>query len=138
MTVLINYIGKFYYRHGHFQNTEAANKGVLKIFTKLRGKHLCQSLFFNKPGDLIPAKGETATRLIFYELCEIFKNNFFASYYFLKYKSLNMIPAGYICLVKSYSENVLENIQEHICIRLQVTLSYKFRKIKDWLNPHND
>ena len=30
-----------------------------------------------------------------------------------------------------------ENIQEHICIGLQL-LSYKFRKAKDWLNPHND
>ena len=26
----------------------------------------------------------------------------------------------------------MENI--HICIRLQLLLSYKFRKIKDWLN----
>ena len=31
----------------------------------------------------------------------------------------------------------LENIQEHICIRLQ-RLSYKFRETKDWLNPLND
>ena len=61
MTVLINYNGKFYYRHGHFQNTEAATKGVLKIFTKFRGKHLCQSLFFNKPGGLIPVKGDCDT-----------------------------------------------------------------------------
>ena len=28
----------------------------------------------------------------------------------------------------------LENIQEHICIELEVSLSYKFRKTKDWLN----
>ena len=30
----------------------------------------------------------------------------------------------------------MENI--HICIRLQLPLSYKFRKTKDWLNQHND
>ena len=30
----------------------------------------------------------------------------------------------------------MENI--HICIRLQLPLSYKFRKTKDWLNKHND
>ena len=29
-------------------------KGVLKNFTKFRGKHLCQSLFFNKVADLSP------------------------------------------------------------------------------------
>ena len=30
----------------------------------------------------------------------------------------------------------MENI--HICIRLQLELSYKFRKTKDWLNQRND
>ena len=30
-------------------------KGVLKNFTKLTGKHLWQSLFFNKVAGLIPA-----------------------------------------------------------------------------------
>ena len=32
----------------------------------------------------------------------------------------------------------LENIEEHICIGLQASISYKFRKTEDWLNPHND
>ena len=32
-----------------------SKKGVLKNFTKLTGKHLCQSLFFNKVADLRPA-----------------------------------------------------------------------------------
>ena len=31
-----------------FEGTEAATKGVLRNFTKFKGKHLCQSLFFNK------------------------------------------------------------------------------------------
>ena len=30
-------------------------KGVLKNFTKFTGKHLCQSLFFNKVAGLRPA-----------------------------------------------------------------------------------
>ena len=30
-------------------------KGALKIFTKFTGKHLCQSLFFNKVAGLRPA-----------------------------------------------------------------------------------
>ena len=31
------------------------NKGVLRNFTKFTEKHLCQSLFFNKVGDIRPA-----------------------------------------------------------------------------------
>ena len=48
VTILINCTGKFCYRHGNFQNTEAATVGFLKNLTKFKGKHLCQSLFFNK------------------------------------------------------------------------------------------
>ena len=40
--------GKFCYRYGHFQNTEAVTGSVRKSFTKITGKHLCQCLFFNK------------------------------------------------------------------------------------------
>ena len=38
---------------------------------------------------------------------------------------------------KKLSRKCLENVQEHICIVCQL-LSYKFRKTKDWLNPHHD
>ena len=55
MTILINCTGKFCYRHGNFQNTEAATEGFLKNFTKFKGKHLCQSLLFNKVAGLRPA-----------------------------------------------------------------------------------
>ena len=67
------------------------------------------------------------------ELCEIFKNTFFASDYFSKYESLYMIAANHIWL----STKCLENIQEHIYTGFEL-LRYKFRKTKDWLNPHND
>ena len=43
-------------------------KGVLGNFTKFRGKHLCQSLFFNK---------ETLAQVFSCKFCEISKNNFF-------------------------------------------------------------
>ena len=55
MTILINCTGKFCYRHGNFQNTEAVTEGFLKNFTKFRGKHLCQSFLFNKVAGLRPA-----------------------------------------------------------------------------------
>ena len=55
MTILSNCTGKFCYRYGNFQNTEAATEGFLNNFTKLIGKRLCQSLFFNKVAGLRPA-----------------------------------------------------------------------------------
>ena len=42
---------------------------ALKNFTKFTGKHLCQSLLFNKR--------ETLAQVFFCELCEIFKNTIF-------------------------------------------------------------
>ena len=54
--ILSNCTGKFCYRYGNFQNTEAATKGFLKNFTKFIGKRLCQCLLFNKVADLRKAK----------------------------------------------------------------------------------
>ena len=48
MASLINCAGKFCYRHGNVQNTEAATEGFLKNFTKLITRQLCQSLFFKE------------------------------------------------------------------------------------------
>ena len=80
MAILINCTGKFCYRHGNFQNAEAAIERFLKNFTKLIGKRLCQSLFFNEAAGLRPvnlSKKETPTQVLICELSEIFKNNFF-------------------------------------------------------------
>ena len=44
-------------------------KRVLKNFTKFTGKHLCQSLFFNKVAGL--------SQVFSCEFCEIFKNAYF-------------------------------------------------------------
>ena len=57
--------------------------GVLKIFAKLTGKHLCQSLFFNKIAGLRPA---TLLKKRFWhmfscEFCQIFKKTFFTDYF---------------------------------------------------------
>ena len=54
-------------------------KTALESFTKVTGKHLCRSLFFTKVEGLRPKK-ETSTQVFSYELCEIFKNTFFAEY----------------------------------------------------------
>ena len=55
-------------------------KVVLRNFTKWKGKHVCQSLFFNKVAGLRPAnllKKRLWHRCFPVKFCEIFKNTFF-------------------------------------------------------------
>ena len=68
-------------------------KGVFRNFTKVTGKHLCQSLFFDKVAGLRHRKSLFLTKLqawrpvtylkkvptqrFFCEICEIFKSTFF-------------------------------------------------------------
>ena len=54
-------------------------KGVLKYFAKFTGKHLCQSLFFNKVVGLRPATllRKTLAQMFSCEFCKVFKNTFF-------------------------------------------------------------
>ena len=54
-------------------------KGVLRNFTKFTGKHLCQSLFFNKVAGQACnfIKKETLAQVFPCEFCEISKNIFF-------------------------------------------------------------
>ena len=56
-------------------------KGVLRNFVKSTGKHLCQSLFFNKGADLRPdacnfIKKETLSQVFSCGFYEISKNTF--------------------------------------------------------------
>ena len=60
-------------------------KGVLRNFVKFAGKHLCQSLFFNKVAGLRPMacnfiKKETLAQAFFCEFCKTFKNTFFTEH----------------------------------------------------------
>ena len=55
-------------------------KGVLRNFAKFTGKHLCQSLFFNKVAGLRPStllKKRLWYRCFPFNFFEIFKNPFF-------------------------------------------------------------
>ena len=57
----------------------SVKKGVLRNFTKFTGKHLCQSLFFNKVAGLRPAtlsKRRLWAQVFSCEFCEISKNTF--------------------------------------------------------------
>ena len=57
-------------------------KGVLRNFTKLTGKYLCQSLFLNKLAGLRPEEKikETLAQVFFCEYCEISKITFFTEH----------------------------------------------------------
>ena len=51
-------------------SNQRLKKGVLRNFAKFTGKHLCQSLFFNKVAG-------TLAQVFSYEFCKIFKKSFF-------------------------------------------------------------
>ena len=56
----------------------SVRKSVLRNFTKFTGKHLCQSLFFNKVTGLACnfIQKETLAQVLFCEFCEISKSAF--------------------------------------------------------------
>ena len=68
-------------------NTEAVaqrcsvRKGVFRNITKFTGKHLCQSLFFNKVSEACNfIKKEKLAQVFSCEFCEISKNIFFTEH----------------------------------------------------------
>ena len=123
MKILINCTGKFCYRHGNFQKTEAA-RGVFKSLTKFTRKHLWR--VWCTPGLWSATLLKKRLRQMFFcELCEIFKNTFFASDCFSKYESLYIIATIQLS-DKKLSWKCSDNIQEHICIGLQLSRN-KFR-----------
>ena len=60
----------------------SVRKGVLRNFAKLRGKHLCQVLFFNKVAGPEPATllKEALAQVFSSEFCEISRNTFFTEH----------------------------------------------------------
>ena len=74
-------------------------KGVLKNFTKFTGKHLCQSLLFNKIAGLRPTtllKKETLGQVFSSEFCEISKNTFFHRTPLVAASDMSLAKAIYI------------------------------------------
>ena len=73
--------------------------GVLRNFTKFTGKHLCQSLFFNK------VAAQTLAQVFSCEFCEIFKNILFTE----NFRVTASVKASYMFAM------VLNNIQNCNC-----------------------
>ena len=98
----------------------SVKKRVLRKFAKSRGKHLCQSLFFNKFASLRPKacnfiKKETLAQVFSCEFYEISKNTFF-------YRT----PLVAASAVKLLFE-VCNQAQFYLCRRYTVFKSLKFR-----------
>ena len=95
------------YRSSHRRCS--VRKGVLRNFAKFTGKHLCQSLFFNKVAVI---KKEVLAQVFSCDFCEISKNTFFTEHLratasafkmqfssFCKSKYPKFFPAGSFFLV---------------------------------------
>ena len=74
-------------------------KGVLRNFAKFTGKHLCQSLFFNKVADLRPA---TLLKKRLWHRC--FSVNFakFLRTHFLQNTSGRLLDNGKVLLIFTF------------------------------------
>ena len=80
------------------------SRGVLKNFAKFTGKHLYQSLFFNKAAGLRPEacnfiKKETLAQVFFCEFCEISKNTFFIEHLWAIASTLSELSCSHSVLL---------------------------------------
>ena len=98
-------------------------KGVLRIFAKFTGKHLCQSLFFNNvAGNFI--KKETLAQVFFCEFCENSKNTFsFLRWLLLerpcnKMKNITSEAVVRRCFVKKVFLETSQNSHKNTCARV--------------------
>ena len=71
-------------------------KGVLRNFAKFTGKHLCQSLFFNK---------ETLALVFSCKFCEISKNTFFTEHLWTTAIKKEALAQVFSCEFSEISKN---------------------------------
>ena len=128
--ILINCTGKSCYRHGNIRNTEAATGDVLKIQIEV-SQNSWENTY--SLGLQLYLERDSDTGIFLWTLLN-FWEHLFGKRLFLKTWKV-IYDCGRPLSDKKLFWKYLENIQEHICVRLQL-LSYKFRETKDWLNPH--
>ena len=105
--ILINCTGKFCYRHGNFQNTEAVTEGFLKISQNpYQDAYARVSARGLMPEACNLLKKRLQHKCFSVNFVKFLRTTFFASDCFSKYESLCMAVADYCCLVKSCSENI--------------------------------
>ena len=104
--------------------------GVLKKLSKFTGKHLCQSLFFNKATCLRPATlyKKRLVQVFSCEFCKNFKN-------FLT-EHLRMPASQNICSIKKLPWKVYQNSQEKGLSFMKFRLTtYSFTKKEPYIWP---
>ena len=71
-------------------------ESLIRNFAKFEGKHLCESLFFNKVVGLSPATllKVTLAQVFFYQFCNISKNNFFTEHLWATASEHKYWPGG--------------------------------------------
>ena len=114
LTVILDWFnrtGKFCYRYGNIQNTEAATGGVLKAFTNFKGNHPSQSLFFDKIAGLRPA---TVLKKRLWHRCFLwilwnFQEHVFCKRLFIQITFMHR--EGFICLGLKF-----QGIDERCCV----------------------
>ena len=102
----------------------STRKGVLRNFTKSTGKHLCQSLFFNKVADLRPAtlvKKRLWHRCFPVNFVEFLRTPFCTDYlWWLLLVILTRIDWELLSLKRSVKLEIFE-LQQEICMTIHHT-----------------
>ena len=83
-------------------------KSVLRNFAKFTGKHLCQSLSFNKVAGLNFIKRQTLAQVFSREFCEISKNTIF-------YRT-PLVAASIYELLSVWLDIVFQRVHQNITI----------------------
>ena len=99
----------------------SVKKGVLKNFTKFTGKHLCQSLFFNKVAGLRPAtllKRDSGADVFSCEFWEIFKNTIFIEHLWMT----AYVYSKWVINLENFSFNSSHKVQWYITKNIIITI----------------
>ena len=108
----------------------SVRKGVLRNFAKFTGKHLCQSLFFNKVAGLRPQacnfiKKETLAQVFSCEFCEISKNSFLTEHL----RATASVKVGTEAVVRTCSSKYETPVLESLFNKVAGLMSYSLQSM---------
>ena len=108
-----------YYRNFHDgdpYHAPSAKKVLLKMFTKLTGKHPCWSLFLTQqPATLLK---KTATQTFSRKFCEIYQNTFFTERLWTTAVSKKCRISLDRCSIKKVFQAISQNLQKNSSVGL--------------------
>ena len=95
-------------------------KGVLKNFPKFTGKHLCQSLFFNKVAGLRPAtllKRDSGADVFLWIL-----RNFYEHFFYRTRRMTAYVYSKWVINLENFSLNSFHKVQRYITKNIIITI----------------